>query len=80
MTPPPESRRVDDAAVERAVTGDLPPGGLGVRDLEAAIRRLWAQRLSDLEIARRLHTTARTVLRVRQRLNLPTYQPQERSG
>ena len=62
---------VDEMAVELALTGvkvKLTPA-----ERRAAIRIAHARRWSDPLIAERLHTTARTVLRIRQELELPAF-------
>lgn len=66
---PDEVGGVDDVVVHLAVSGDhvrLTPA-----ERRAAVAVLHASRLSDNAIAERLHITDRTVLRIRQELELP---------
>ena len=61
---------VDEVAVQRAVGGDLSVA-LSVLERREAVRLLHRQRLSDGQIAQVLGLSDRTVLRIRQRLDLP---------
>ena len=69
-TPAPNSTTVDSAAVDRALTGDV-ADRLSIADRREAVRTLHAQGYNDSRIAERIGITARTVLRIRQRLDLP---------
>lgn len=67
----PEDAAIDELAVDLAVSGNLVP--LSPAERREAVRRLHAGRLSDGAIADRLHVTDRTVLRIRQELDLPAF-------
>lgn len=58
----------DEAVVQRVLSGERPATSVG--DREESVRRLLARGWSDLRIAAQIGTTDRTVLRIRQRLNL----------
>jgi len=62
----PRDTYVDPVAVERAVTGDRVR--LTCYEREEAVRQLREQGMNSQEIARRLHMSARHVLRIRQRI------------
>lgn len=68
-----KTRDVDEVAVDRAVNGDrsviLKP-----REREEAVRALHKQGHSDGQIAMVLGIAGRTVLRIRQRLNISANQ------
>lgn len=61
---------VDEIAVQRAVSGDLSIS-LSIAERCEAVRLLHRQGRSDGQIANTLGLTGRTVLRIRQNLNLP---------
>lgn len=60
----PDDGHMDEIAVERAMNGD--PVSLTTTERAEAIRRLAARGVSDSTIAKRLHCSDKTVLRVRQ--------------
>lgn len=62
---------VDEVAIERVLSGDKPKRPLNPREREIVVTRLYELGLSDAQIADRAGTSDRTVLRIRQRLNLP---------
>ena len=71
--PPPAgspAREVDDVAVLRACDGDTSIR-LTIAERREAVRALHRRGMSDGAIATRLSITARTVLRIRQELDLP---------
>lgn len=66
----------DDAAVERAISGDPAGLRLGVGEREEIVRRLVKQGFSDSRIAEKAMTTSKTVERIRGRLNIaPAIEP-----
>lgn len=66
---PDEEGGIDEMAVELACSGDIVR--LSALERREAVSRLAAVKLSDGEIAERLHITDRTVLRIRQELGIP---------
>lgn len=74
------ARGVDPVAVERVMSGDRPSRPLTPAEREVVVVNLHAFGLSDRQIADRAGTSDRTVLRIRQRLNLPTNNPQYQKG
>ena len=68
--PPPPEDDIDDVAVERVLAGDRLP--LRPAEQQVLLKRL-AGLYPDNEIARRLDTSTRTVLRHRSRNQLPAY-------
>ncbi|MFP7833104.1 hypothetical protein [Marisediminicola sp. LYQ134] len=64
-----ELEQLDDIAIALACAGE--PVTLTPAERRAALTLVHAQRLSDPEIAECLHLNVRTVLRIRQELNLP---------
>lgn len=62
---------VDEVAVERVVAGRGGQSQLTVAERAEVVRVLHGRRCNDLLIARRTGMNPRTVLRIRQRLNLP---------
>ncbi|WP_162242294.1 ParB/RepB/Spo0J family partition protein [Nocardioides sp. Leaf285] len=68
--PRPEGREVDQALVERVVNGGPETASLGIGERQEAVRMLAARGLSDPQIATKINASARTVLRIRQRLDI----------
>lgn len=64
----------DWVQVERVINGG-PPTGLSRSERDEVIRRLNAAGLSDPQVAQRVAITPRTVLRVRNRLDIPAAGP-----
>ncbi len=65
---PPPSTAVDEVAIRRAMTGHRTP--LTRTERRLIVTRLAAQGISDAKIAHRCSSTARTILRDRQALNI----------
>lgn len=75
MPPAPSScDDVDDVAVQRAIDGDLSVS-LTIAERREVVRRLHARRLTDGQIDRLTGISSRTVLRIRQELDLPAVVP-----
>ncbi|GAB2734374.1 ParB/RepB/Spo0J family partition protein [Nocardioides pakistanensis] len=70
----------DEAAVQRALDGDLGGITLTVGDREECVRRLVKEGLSDSQIAARIKSTPRTVDRIRRRLSIPAAVPASDPG
>lgn len=61
---------VDEMAVEAVAAGQGYHERLSIGEREAVVRLMHGWRVNDQDIARRTGMNARTVLRIRQRLNL----------
>lgn len=70
----------DEAAVDRAVAGELEGSALTPPERVDAVRRLNAEGLSDTKVAARLGITPRTVLRIRERAGIAASASQTNSG
>jgi hypothetical protein len=66
---------VDEVIVQRIIDGLADHRTATVAEREHVIRRMNRQNITDLEIARRTGINPRTVLRIRQRLDLPAVPP-----
>lgn len=71
-------RDIDEIAVARATAGD-PPARMTIAERAEAVRRLHQRHLSDPGIAGVLGISTMTVLRIRQRLDLPAVPPERRA-